>query len=230
MAWRERVCVPLEVPQASGLTALDDGTFAVVSDEGGVYRANRDGSAELWVAAPALDDLEGICRDPSGALFVVSERTGDVSRIEDGEVTTCGTLASIGRKRNKGWEGLAYRPARFGGPHFIACHERSPRRLGVFDPVTLSTVAILRLPKATRRALADLSDLTVDPETGHWLVLSDESARIAELRYEDGELAHLDAFRVDVGKREKPEGLTFDADGRLWMATDGDPHLRCFAR
>lgn len=230
MTFHEVSCAPLAVPQASGLTALDDGSFAVVSDEDGVYRASPDGRAELWLGREhaSLEDLEGICRDASGALVVVSERTGIVSRIEGDRVTPKGALARIGKKKNKGWEGITFRPARFGGPHFVACHERSPRRLGVFDVDTLETVHMMKLPKASKRALADLSDLTIDPESGHWLVLSDESARIAELRFDDGELEHLDVFRVDVGKNEKPEGLTFDREGRLWMVTDGEPHLRCF--
>jgi hypothetical protein len=64
---------------------------------------------------------------------------------------------------------------------------------------------------------------------------SDESACFAELdvileRGVPAALALHQIVELDLRKREKAEGVCFDAHGTLWLVTDGDPHLRAFER
>lgn len=242
--WRVRSVCDLDVPQASGVTCVGGGRFLVVDDDHGVYLAREDGSSELVAARddhPALRDLEGICVGPDGDAWVLSERTSAVLALpieRDGDAISVGAPRLVGevehvaKKKNKGWEGIALWPG--DPPRVIACHEAKPRRVGVFG-ADLSTVAFLELPASLEDELEDLSDLTVDPETGHLLLLSDESAAVAEVavRFARGVPAALERVsltRLDLGKKEKPEGLCFDEHGTLWLVTDGRPHLYAFTR
>ncbi|MCB9592393.1 MAG: SdiA-regulated domain-containing protein [Sandaracinaceae bacterium] len=241
--WREIHVTELQVPQASGVTSLGRGRFLVVDDDRGVYVARADGSAELAASRddhPKLRDLEGICLAPDGSAWVLSERTSAVLSlsVEDadgairlGEPRLVGEIEHIARKKNKGWEGLAIH----GGarPWVLASHEARPRKVGIFTVEELATVALLSLPDELDDLLDDLSDLTSDPETGRIFLVSDESRVIAEvaLRFEDDEPVGLELCEVielDLGKKEKAEGVCFDEHGALWLVTDGDAHLRTF--
>ena len=234
--------VELAVPQASGIASVGEGRFLVVDDDRGVYLAREDGDAHPVSSRDdhkSLRDLEGICISPDGCAWVLSERTSLVislsiersgADLSLGVPQVVGALPHIARKHNKGWEGLAILPG--DPPRVLACHEAKPKRVGVFSLETLETDRMLSFPKRLRRALADVSDLCVDPETGHLLLLSDESACIVEARIELGaaELSPVATTPLDLGKKEKAEGLCFDAAGQLWLVTDGDAHLRSFSR
>jgi len=241
----ETSVVELAVPQASGVAVLGDGLFLVVDDDRGVYLAGERGAAELVASRDdhkGLRDLEGICVAPDGSAWVLSERTSavlslaierDGRDVRLGPPRLVGSIEHIARKSNKGWEGIAILPG--DPPRAIACHEAKPKRVGVFAIDTLATEAILGFPKDLRKALPDVSDLTMDNATGRLLLLSDEAACIAEVDIVfDGAspeaLSLVSVTRLDLGKKEKAEGLCFDADGTLWMVTDGDPHLRSYAR
>lgn len=244
--WRERSVVELAVPQASGVACLGDGLFLVVDDDRGVYLAGEKGGADLISSREdhrELRDLEGICLSPDGAAWVLSERTSavyslSVARegrdVEVGPPTLVAEIEHIARKKNKGWEGIAL----WRGPttRVVACHEAKPKRVGVFAVDTLETLAMLELPDSIKDALGDISDLTVDPETGRLLLLSDESAAIAEAEFvldDDSAptgLVLVELTELRLGKKEKAEGLCFDEAQVLWMVTDGDPHLRAFGR
>ncbi|MBI4952993.1 MAG: hypothetical protein HY908_13245 [Myxococcales bacterium] len=59
--------------------------------------------------------------------------------------------------------------------------------------------------------------------------MSDESRAIATftLRGLGGRAPSLElreTYALDVGRREKPEGLCIDGD-TIWVATDGEPYL-----
>ena len=241
--WRERSVTKLEVPQASGVACVGSGRFLVADDDHGVYLADAGGAAELVASRdehPELRDLEGICLGPDGSVWVLSERTSAVlalpleragDHVHLGPPRLVGELEHLAKKRNKGWEGIA----RGDGPTVLSCHEARPRRVGVFRASDLRTEALLSLPADLGDALPDLSDLTVDPASGHLLLLSDESATLAEVavRCEGGvprALETVGVTRLALGKREKAEGLCFDEDGILWLVTDGKPRLRSFTR
>ena len=237
-SWTLESVSALEVPEASGLAWIGDGTFAVVDDGRGVYLSNGEGRARRALSRddhPALRELEGACIGPDGSLWVLSERDGSVMSLAVKETgigppQTVGKLKRIGKKANKGWEGLDIRLTRDGTPEIVACHEGKPRRIGLFDAHSFEVLAVLKLPAEAKADLSDLSDLAVDPDNGHLWVVSDESRTLVELRLEDRTLTWLGTMSLDVGKAEKPEGLAFDPEGRLWLCTDGDPHLRRYRR
>lgn len=248
----------LQVPEASGIADLGGGLLAVIDDEKGVYLASEDGRAHCAAHRrddPRLRDLEGLCRSPDGkGLLVVREGTGEVLRLPVlgrgadrtlGEAESLGCLPMLNAPgANKGWEGLDVLPGRFfadGRDRLVAVNEGEPRRVGLFTLPGLQQEQLLKLPAAARRHAADLSDVAVDPRTGHLLLLSDQSESVLELRLvqrrtlapgallDSVALELLQVTRLDVKKGAKPEGLDVTADGELLLCTDEKARLYRFA-
>jgi uncharacterized protein YjiK len=225
---------PLGVQEASGVAVLDEDTFLVVDDEAGIFRCVLGDDPVQLDVGRALSDLEGICLSPDGAFaFVLAERDGSVWRfhLKDGELgdgDRLGKLPKLNDEKNQGWEGIAFAAAgTFSeSAELVAVHQVGPRRVGFFDPETLEPRQLLRLPKRARKRLGDLNDLAIDPRSSNLLVLSGKAGRIAELRVNGDELELLQTAAVDTAKSDVPEGLTFDANGGLWLVTDGEGMLR----
>lgn len=240
--------VPLEVPQASGVALFAPGRFLVVDDNKGIFAADEAGRAALLRSGKCGDsmhDLEGITIDRNrGLAILVCEKGGSVQSVplsdktgapELGTPQPIGKLPSIGREDNKGWEGVAWIPdgALAPGEFLLAVHERKPKRLGIFTYPALETRVLLELPRQAKDAMRDLSDLAFDPKTGHVWILSDESRCLVDLALDGlgGDEVSLEVSAIhplDVGKRQKPEGVCIEGDA-LWLVTDGEPFLYDFA-
>jgi uncharacterized protein YjiK len=224
----------LGVDEASAVAALADDTFLVVSDELGLCLC-RPGHAPVYLkTTERLEDPEGMCLHAGGsAVFVLSEHSGSVWRFPfaTGKLSAgehLGRLPRIGDVKNRGWEGIDHVAAGVFGEAdtLVAVHQTKPRRIGLFDPLTLAPRVLLKLPKQAKRVLEDLNDVTVDPVTHHLLVLSGKAGWIAALRLIDGDLDLVCTYPVETAKGDVPEGITFDRSGRLWVVTDGKGLLR----
>lgn len=228
----------LDAKEPSGVAVLPDGRIVVVDDERGLYDVD---SGRIDVEhRKRLRDLEGVTVSGDGkTLYVVSEADAVVHAIaierdgSFGEPEPLGELPDLDGPSNKGWEGIAWLPARFNPERrnrLVAVHEGNPRRVGLFDPDDLGNEELLKLPGDVKDALADLSDIAVDPATGNLFLLSDESSAIAEVKLvrEDGELAleTVGIRKLPFKKGLRPEGLAFDGNGNLLVVTEGDAKLR----
>jgi uncharacterized protein YjiK len=216
------------VPEASGLAALGGDAFFLVDDERGIFHYAGEGRAQRLDAGGELVDLEGVALAPDGRhLCVLSERDGSVWRFQiDGaslrDGSALGRLPALSKKKNLGWEGIAYAaPGIFGpGLQLAAVHQAKPRRIGVFDPDTLEQHASLRLPKNARTTLGELNDIAVGTD-GRILLLSGKRGCIANMRFAGGELSLAGIYRFETSKNDVPEGISIDAAGRVWVCTDG---------
>ncbi len=83
-----------------------------------------------------------------------------------------------------------------------------------------------RLPKAARKLLGDLNDVTVDPLHGHVLVLSGKAGLIGELAFDGDPLRLIRCYPIEHSRSDVPEGLSMDGERRLWLVTDGGGWLR----
>jgi len=223
--------------EVSGIAALPGGGFLLVEDEHGVaLRAARADRVATFIAEssdhPELRGLEGIClgidgrtayvvsEDHRGVLALALEGRGAATRAR---VAPLGRLPDIARRENKGWEGVAVLPARHspdGADRLAAVHEDSPRRVGLFRLPDLEAPILLRLPRELEDELEDLSDVAVEPRSGHLFLLSDQSAAVAEVALEAGGLRALALARLPDYEELKLEGLDFDRSGRLWLAAE----------
>jgi uncharacterized protein YjiK len=102
----------------------------------------------------------------------------------------------------------------------VAVHEAKPKRVGIFALPDLEQTHDLELPKAAKKLLDDLADVTVDPVTGAFLLLSDESQRVVVLRLVEDALAFAGSYDLPLGRGEKAEGLDFATPTRPIVVSD----------
>jgi uncharacterized protein YjiK len=224
----------LPIRGASAVAAVKGALF-VVEDDRGIYRI-KGKRAPLWAGRdlhPALGDLEGLAVDEKQSmLWALAEEEGAVLaislRTRSPRPTVIGHLPRLGTKKNKGFEGLAFLPARFspsGRASLVAVHEEKPRRVGVFALPDLELTHDLKLPDEAKELLKDLSDVTVDPVTGQLLLLSDQSRRVVSARIAGKKLTVSGSYDLPLRRDEKPEGLDFVSSSRLLIVTDKSAKL-----
>jgi sugar lactone lactonase YvrE len=133
-----------------------------------------------------------------------------------------GRLPRLSKEKNKGWEGIFVVDAGVLAAEavILAVHQAKPRRIGMFDAETLQQRSLLRLPKTARKNIDDLNDVAVAPD-GRILLLSGRCGRIAELDLETGSLVLQAIYQIETATGDVPEGITVDAEGRIWICTDG---------
>ena len=219
---------------ASGVARSRAGLL-LVEDDLGIYRL-RGATATLWAGPdlhPALGDLEGIAaNEPGTVVWAVSEESGALVElaVRGGRpvVRRVGRLRRPGSRDNKGFEGVAYLPARFTGTRraaLVAVHEHKPRRVCVFALPDLRQTHDLKLPPDAKAALDDLADVAVDPVTGLLVLLSEQSRRLAVLRREGSALQLVSTFDLPLEGKERPEGLAYISRSRLAVVTEGPARL-----
>jgi hypothetical protein len=217
---------------ASGIAHLPTGEVLFVHDKKGVYLARADKKPKRLLKRKGL---EGIAADGGGRrVFVLCEDEGTIQQYDveraHGEIQlrSAGAVKQVsdtkGRK-NHGWEGLAYRSTGDDGAAELVCtHEARPRRVGVYALPDLANGWTASLPRKVKKLLPDIADVAVDGRTGHLFLVSDRARTVVELAVapQDGrtELIPLSSFRLGLKKSRKPEGLSFDAKGRLWVSLD----------
>jgi uncharacterized protein YjiK len=223
----------LGVQEAGCLAPMGDGSFLVVDDDHGVFRCVPGDDPKPLGGGKGMADVEGITITPDGhSAYVLSERGGSVWRfavddagLHDGN--RLGKLPRLSNKKNKGWEGIAFVAAGTFAEKMaiMAVHQKSPRRIGLFDAETLEQHSVMRLPKNARKVLGELNDIAVGRD-GRILLLSGKSGRIAEVRLEGEKLSLVCVYRVETSKHDVPEGISIDAEGAVWICTDGEGMLR----
>jgi uncharacterized protein YjiK len=224
----------LPIPGASAVAAIPGGLLVVEDDEG-IFRV-AGGRAALWAGRDdhqALGDLEGLATDEShGVAWAVSEEDGAVISLQlrgrSRRPTLVGHLPRPGSRKNKGFEGLAFMPARLSPSRrasLVVVNEHKPRRVQIFALPALTLTHDLKLPARLKDLLDDLADVTVDPVTGALLLLSDQSQRIAVARIVDRKLALLSSYDLPLSRGEKPEGLDFSSPSRLLVVMDDSGKL-----
>jgi len=247
-----------------GFITIDDERSTIVHlmvpvDPDGQVRAEE---IDVGEHRRLLRGLEGVAFDPGArTLLVLSENRRTIAelalevvrgKLKLGDPVKRKTLDRIGDDKAHGWEGIVVLPARLTPDRharLLAVHEKDPRGIAVLDRATLASEALVTLPKDIARAAADLSDLTVDPRSGHLFLLSDESAVILETVFEGAAapaseeagappavtwslrlLGRTELPAGDKKHRLQPEGLAFDEAGDLWVVSEGDRSMRRLIR
>jgi len=218
---------------ASGVTFNpDSGTlFAVLNDPTHVYELGPDGATKRVIDLDGFEDTEGITYLGAGQFAVVEERRRNLCLFGiDADTRTVKYAEALKINvdpepaQNMGLEGVAFDDV---NGLFYIVKEKNPRR-----------IYRLPLPKEGETApsptepwdieengfgFSDLSDLWVDANTGHLLILSDESKCIVECTTEGKEVARLPLQSGSAGLKEnitQPEGITMDAKGNLYIIAE----------
>jgi hypothetical protein len=224
----------LPVHSASAVAAIP-GALLVVDDDEGIYRVAR-GQATLWAGRehhPELGDLEGLAVDDAHTVvWALAEGSGAVIALRlaprSPQPEVVGHLPRPGNRKNKGFEGLAFMPARLSPTRrdsLVAVNESQPRRVLIFRLPELALTHELKLPKEGKALLDDLADVTIDPKTGALLLLSDQSRRIVIATLVEQDLIVSGHYDLPLQRGEKPEGIDFASPTRLLVVTDDSSKL-----
>lgn len=242
MPWAAQLSLEEELPlgetiaEASGVASLPNGFTLIVDDATGLYARSPTGQTEHLLQ---LEELEGLTVSPDGkTAYVVSEDDRKVRRLDleltkdgvvAGEAEVIGRLGKSDAGNNDGWEGLEYIPAELspsGEPMLLASQEGGDRELALFTIEPFHNLRSYEMNHAAKALLRDVSDIAVDPQSGHIFVLSDQSRQLVELEYrgdgiDDAQLTVIGVTPLDLPRDAKPEGLGFDGDGNLLLVCDG---------
>jgi uncharacterized protein YjiK len=217
------------VPELSAVAVAPDGRIFVADDEHGIGELPPRGKVR-FLGTGAINGLEGLAVG-GGALYAVSENRRRVFRLPllaggVGPSEDLGKLPKAGKKKGKGWEGLAWLPAAQNvekRDRLVLVNEDKPRCVGLFDPGDIDDHVLLDLPDEIADQLDDLSDVAVEPRTGDLFLLSHESSAIgvAALVRTRRELALETRAVLPLPVRDaQSEGLVFDRRGRLLLASE----------
>jgi uncharacterized protein YjiK len=178
---------------------------------------------------PTGGNLEDVAlHTPSGRLVLLSEKKGELIVLDPStgkrtgkfKLDDAALLGEAGVDKNQGFEGLAFRKedGRPGGGIFYLVHQRKPAMLVAiaFDP--LQAAGALGVESLVSRTVVpnrdDLTAVTYEASLDRLFVIADSKDRLAMLRLSGEEQAEI----VLPGVQQ--EGLSFDAQGNLWIADD----------
>ena len=216
------------VKEPSGIVfSPSRGTLFVVGDEGSLVEVSTEGRVVADI--PTGGNLEDVAlHAPTGRLVLLSEKKGELVVLDPVSGKKTGRfkldaralLGETGVDPNQGFEGLAFRTeaGRPGGGIFYLVHQRKPAMLVAiaFDP--LATSGSLGVESLVSRTAVgnrdDLTAVTYEPSLDRLFVIADSKDRLAMFGLAGEEQAEI----VLPGVQQ--EGLSFDAQGNLWIADD----------
>lgn len=197
-------------------------------------------AGELLAEYPmrGFEDVEGIAYLGDGLvavadenyqqldIFRLPERPGQVIEAQEAQYVALNIYPSI---HNKGFEGVAYDPVH---NRLFAAKERDPMRLYEIAGVRASLsggklqIKVRDLSEWIDKRFfgSDIADLHYDRNTGHLLVLSEESRLIVEFDEQGQVVSYRDLLGGRFGELQRStpqaEGLTLDAEGNLYVVSE----------
>lgn len=223
---------------ASGLThnAERNTLLTVLNQESKIIELDLQGNILREVDVVGVDDMEGITH-VSGNRYVISdERDNRLVLIQlDHDATAIDVRESpklklgINPVGNKNFEGVSWDD---NNRRLLVVKERDPKYImsvsGFFDadlskPLSVEIKKIEVFDRAMRWSLRDLSSVTYHTETGHLLMLSDESRLIKEYDEEGNALGALALWKGFHGLKAhvpQAEGIAVGSDKSIYIMSE----------
>ncbi|MCJ1883366.1 SdiA-regulated domain-containing protein [Pseudomonas sp. LA21] len=176
-----------------------------------------------------MSNPEGVAVLENGNIAVTDERKNSLTIFHvDPQTRELSTekLASFDLgprgKKNKGIEGIAWDPRQH---RLVLGQERDPLALFSLPSDGGPSVSGTLQPLASDLLMTNVSALSIDPRTGHTLVLSAESHLLLELN-EKGQpvsfISLLGGLNGLHGKIPRAEGVAIDEQGTIYMVSEPD--------
>lgn len=223
---------------ASGLTHNTERNtlLTVLNQESKIIELDLQGNILREVDVVGVDDMEGITH-VSGNRYVISdERDNRLVLIQlDHDATAIDVRESpklklgINPVGNKNFEGVSWDD---NNRRLLVVKERDPKYImsvsGFFDadlskPLSVEIKKIEAFDRAMRWSLRDLSSVTYHTETGHLLMLSDESRLIKEYDEEGNALGALALWKGFHGLKAhvpQAEGIAVGSDKSIYIMSE----------
>jgi uncharacterized protein YjiK len=207
--------------------------FTLTNQDSELIELSLDGQVLRRIDLQGFGDPEAVEYIRPGVFVISDEREHRLLAVQLDDHTTVldaaqaeRLLLSLGGKRNRSFEGLAYDTE--SGRLFVA-QEQSPMliyEISGFPRVAgrSPTVEIARNPQRDRRLFVeDLSSLHFDERSGHLLALSDQSRLLLELDRDGKPIGSLSLRRGFHGlDKDVPqaEGVTLDDEGNVYVVSE----------
>ena len=209
--------------------------FAVLNGEPLLVELSVEGRLLRKVRINGVQDMEGLTYVAGNRFVIAEERTQRLIEIEVAddavELDVAGAPSlSIGLdlNGNKGFEGLSWDQRL---QRLLVVKERDPLRVlavsGFIGAPPGSPIAVrieeLKSPDSPWLFMRDLSSLSLHDDTGHLLLLSDESNMLVEYDEDSHPRSLLGLWRGMHGLEHtvpQAEGLAMDEQQRLYLVSE----------
>ena len=220
----------LEDDETSGLTwnAATGTLFTVTGQNPQLVEFSPGGVVLRRITLTGFSDPEAVEALDDGRLGIVDERRRLVAvfRLAPGvESLDLDDLATydlgFDGAGNKGFEGLAWNPRT---KRMLLAKERDPQ--GLFElpfPGEDGAAGILEAWPEQPLLVRDISSVTIDPRTGHTVMLSDESRLLVELDQRGRPLSFirlLGGLNGLVEGIDQAEGVAMDGHGDIYVVAE----------
>ena len=217
---------------ASGLTynSNTNTLFAVVNNPEMLLELTKDGDLIRRIDLTGFEDTEGVMYLGGERYAVVEERKRTLVMFDINAQTRAvnreglkSFQLAITSGKNKGFEGLSYNQE--SGDLFII-NEKTPRQLIKLSGFVESSDIAISTPFSLEEnpfGGDDYSGVHYDGQTGHLILLSDESHQIVEVNKEGVEVSRLDLNSGSAGLNDdvpQAEGITMDKDGDIYVISE----------
>lgn len=225
------------VSDASGLTyhAPSGTLFSVLNDEPTIVQLNRKGDVLRKIRIEGVSDMEGITHVINDQFVVVEESKNRLILIEIGDgnsidITNAPKLIlGFENVRNKSFEGISWDAK---NERILIVNEKEPKRLVEIRGLLKSTgntsadITIRELwqdKPSFMSAFRDLASLSYDDDSGHLLLLSEESKLIKEYDSQGEALSAMLLWKGFHGLKStvpQAEGLAVGPDKKIYIISE----------
>lgn len=222
---------------ASGLTfsTSSQTLYTVLNQSPYIVELSVDGQVLRKIRVEGVGDMEGITHVANHRFVIADEADNRLIEVDipPGTVTVDTHNApqlklSLDRRGNKNIEGVSWDGV---NQRLLVVKEKHPKRLmeirGFIDapPGSASALSIVNLDETQRaiRAMRDLSSVTYYDDSGHLLLLSDESRLIKEYDREGRAIGAMALWQGFHGLRRhvpQAEGIAVGPDRRIYIMSE----------
>ncbi|HSI25133.1 MAG TPA: SdiA-regulated domain-containing protein [Methylotenera sp.] len=223
---------------ASGLTfdSERNSLFTVLNKESQIIELNIKGKVLRKVNVTGVDDMEGITHIAGNRYVIADERDNRLVEVSLDDQATQLDIKDAKKIKlgmnpagNKNFEGVSWDDNH---NRLLVAKERDPKYLmsvsGFFNvpadqPLNVEIKKIDAFDAAIKWSLRDLSSVTYYSETGHLLLLSDESRLIKEYDEDGKAIGALALWKGFHGLRQhvpQAEGIAIGSDGRIYIMSE----------
>ncbi|MES2635822.1 MAG: SdiA-regulated domain-containing protein, partial [Pseudomonadota bacterium] len=210
--------------------------FTVLNRQSQIVELDLTGKVIRKVHVTGVDDMEGITHIAENRYVIADERDSRLILVilnDDStelDVTQAPKLRlGMNSAGNKNFEGVSWDD---NNRRLLVVKERDPKYImsvtGFFDadigePLDVEIKKVKGFERAIKWSLRDLSSVTYHSETGHLLLLSDESRLIKEYDEDGKALGALALWKGFHGLQQnvpQAEGIAIGSDGSIYIMSE----------